>query len=444
MDSADLSALLAQLVRQYRIPGAQLAVRFDGRTITAEAGEESAGMGRLVTGKSAFPLGSLTKPFTATMVMMLVDDGDVELDVPIAKYLPELGTAMTGGVTLRQVLSHTSGLVANVEETASGTTRRRWVENHAENAVAHPPGAGFSYSNVGYLLLGHLVEVITGMTWRQAMEAILLRPLGIAPAFVLGRPDRLIVDGHVVRPNAPAVPIAEQTVTHLEEPVAALAGSAADLVAFAVSHLSTPRGVAVLAGETAEEMREDQLTGMAAGAFGLADGWGLGWSLYRRAGLEWFGHDGTGDGAWSHLRVEPESGTVVALVTNAGNGQVLWDAVVEWLRSTGLDVANYSMVELTDPGPPIPGPPECAGNYANGAWTYTVEAEAGHLYLSLDSEPRAKVICFQDLRFTTVPGSGATPLVGRFLRDPETANVNLLQITGRLARRTGTWTPARE
>lgn len=443
MDSASLSTLLAQLVRQCQVPGAQLAVRWHGETFTAEAGEETAGTGRLVTGESAFPLGSLTKPFTATVALMLVDDGDVELDVPIAKYLPEVGsdTMGAGVVTVRQILSHTGGLTANVEETAAGTTRARWVANHAEKAVTHPPGTVFSYSNVGYLLIGHLIEEITGMTWQQAVEAILLHPLGITPAFVLDSPGRPLVNGHAVRPNAAVVPIPEQTVTALEEPVAALAASAADLVAFAVSHLPALRRITMLAKETAEEMRHDQLAGMTAGSFGLADSWGVGWSLYRRGGLEWFGHDGTGDGAWSHLRVEPASGTVVALVTNGSNGHILWTAVVERLRSTGLDVADYTMMTLTDPGPPTAAQPDCTGHYANGSYTYAVDADGAELYLALDSEPRARLVFFQGLRFTTEPDPGSTPLVGRFLRDPSTGRVDLLQISGRLARRTGTWAP---
>ncbi|MEU7861009.1 serine hydrolase domain-containing protein [Nonomuraea sp. NPDC049141] len=437
MDSETLSVLLARLVRRHRIPGAQLAVRWRGQTITAEAGEESVGTGRPVTSRSAFPMGSLTKPFTATLAMMLVADGDVELDVPLATYLPELGFG-PGQVTLRQLLSHTGGLVATVDETASGMTRRRWVDSRA--AMAHPPGFAFSYSNAGYLLAAHLVEVITGMSWRQAVESFLLRPLGIAPLFVVDPPPRSgtppVADGHAVRPHAPALPIREQSVSPLEEPVAGLAASAADLVAFAGLHLPACPEPALLDDATTEEMRRDRLDDVAVGSFGLADGWGPGWSLYRRAGREWFGHDGTGDGAWCHLRAEPVSGTVVALMTNGSTGVSLWEALVGELRSMGLDVGDYRLSALLDPGPPAPGPAECAGHYANGSWTCVVEASGGELYLSVGSEPGWKLSCFQDLRFTTAGADrGAMPYIGRFLRDPATGRVDLLQITGRLVRR---------
>jgi CubicO group peptidase (beta-lactamase class C family) len=435
LDSASLTALLADAVREHGVPGAQLAVAGESGTVTAVAGDEVAGTGRRVTGESAFPLGSLTKPFTATVAMVLVADGDVELDLPIAKYLPELGAAANGAdaVTLRQLLSHTGGLAADVDETEAATTRRRW--DAAGAAVAHPPGTAFSYSNVGYLLVGRLIEEMTGMTWRQAVESILLRPLGIAPSFVFGPTARPFVAGHVVRPDGAVIPIAAQTVTALSEPVAALAAGAADLVALAGSHLAAARGKGLLDQETAEQMRHDHLTGLAADSFGLADGWGLGWSLYRRGGREWFGHDGTGDGAWSHLRVEPVSGTVVALVTNAGNGVAVWGAVVERLRSVGLEVASYPMSAPGGDGPSVPTPAECVGRYVNGSFTYTVEADGEQTYLVPDPEPRVGLACFADLRFHTVPGPGAAPLAGRFLRDPATGRVTLLQSAGRLFRR---------
>jgi CubicO group peptidase (beta-lactamase class C family) len=431
IDSGTLTQLLDELRQEFGVPGAQLAVRRQGQTITAESGEEALGRGRQVTRDSAFPVGSLTKPFTATLAMMLVSDEDVELDAPLVDYVPEL----SADVTLRQILSHTGGLVAGVEETASGMSRRRWVEKCSQAAVAHPPGTVFAYSNVGYLLAGHLVEEITGMGWRQAVESFVLRPLGVSPVSVVEPPrslTRSLVDGHAIRPGAPALPIREQTVSELEEPVAGMALSAADLIKFVELHL----GHTLLDPQAAQLMRTDQLAGLAVGAFGLADGWGLGWSVYRNAERTWFGHDGTGDGAWSHLRFEPESGTAVALTTNAGNGVSLWEALVERLRKLGVDVANHQLSTLRNPGSPIPRSPEYAGYFTDGAWTCAVEARDGELYLSVDSEPGVPLTLFEDLSFTTAGAEqGSMPYIGRFIRSQDSGEVDLLQITGRLARR---------
>ncbi|MFC4120488.1 serine hydrolase domain-containing protein [Nonomuraea zeae] len=439
----DITARLAPLLRRHRVPGAQLAVRWRGRTFTAEAGEESSGAGRPVTGRSAFPLGSLTKPFTATLAMMLVADGDLDLDEPLAAYLPGLRPG-AGRATLRQLLSHSAGFPANVEESAAGLTRRRWAETTA--GAVHPPGSAFSYSNAGYLLVAHLIEDLTGMSWRAAVESFLLRPLGIEPLFAVGARraagGRPAADGHVVRPGGVALPIAEQSVTALEEPVAGLAGSASDLLALAALHLPGHEGPGLLDPASAAEMRRDQLSGLSAGAFGLADGWGLGWSLYATASGTWFGHDGTGDGAWCHLRVQPETGAAVALTTNGSNGAALWEALVEELRAAGLDVGHYPLGALAGAGTPLSGDAPantgCAGRYANGSWTCAVEAADGGLYLSVGSGPRWRLRCFEDLRFTTEGSdAGSMPYIGRFLRDPGSGTIELVQITGRLARRHG-------
>ncbi|RLK57990.1 CubicO group peptidase (beta-lactamase class C family) [Actinokineospora cianjurensis] len=433
MDRRTLTDLLTRLAAVHSVPGAQLAVRWRGEVITAEIGVETSGTSRVVTAGSAFPVGSLTKPFTATAAMMLVADGDLELDEPIGEYLREVRGTATGQVTLRGLLSHTAGLAANVDELPTGTTRRRWAGTRAGHAVAHQPGTAFSYANTGYLLAGLLVEEVTGMGWREAVQSMVLRPLDIKPSFVLGPVARGPITGHAVLRDGTVVPVAAQTVTALEEPVAALAASATDLVRFAEAHLPSHPGPGLLDPGRAKDMRRDVTAGLAAGPFGLADGWGAGWSLYRSSGPEWFGHDGTGDGAWSHLRVEPDSGTVVALLTNANTGVDVWEALVAEL---GIEIGHHSMSHLVDPGDPVAGPTDAVGRYTNGSESYTVTADAGRLHLAADAEPSAELTCYDSDQFTTTARTGALPLLGRFLRHPGTGEIHSLQVTGRLARRT--------
>src|SRR5579875_2370381 len=103
------TSALATLVRKHRVPGVQLAIHHDGATAAAEVGELEARTGRHVTRDAVFPIGSITKCFTATVAMMLVADGDVDPDAPVGDYVPELGDLGTV-LSLRHLLSHTSGL----------------------------------------------------------------------------------------------------------------------------------------------------------------------------------------------------------------------------------------------------------------------------------------------------------------------------------------------
>ncbi|MGW7416958.1 amino acid adenylation domain-containing protein [Streptomyces sp. NPDC054863] len=431
-----LAARLAELARAHRVPGAQLAVRHQGRLIVVETGERVAGTGLPVTADTAFPLASLTKPVTALLVQLLAADGRLDLDAPIGAYLPELSAAgPVGRVTPRQALSHTGGLIAAIDERVPSADRRAWVERHCdESAVTHPPGTAFSYSDVGYVLAGRLVEVLTGTDWRTAVESMLLRPLGITAAYHAQPGERPMAQGHVVQGRV--LPVPEQSFSPLDEPAVALAASAADLVRLAGVHDRTASGV--LDRTAADAMLHDRTDGIAVGPFGLADGWGLGWSVYRGVDGDWNGHDGSGDGTWSHLRFDPASGTAVALTANANTGPGLWEDLLAVLGGAGLAVANHSTRALSEPGAPVAGPPECAGRYANGDWDCVVESRPEGLTLSLGSGPRSALTCYADLRFTT-EGCGL-PGTGRFVRDPDTGRVELLQLAGRLLRRTGATT----
>ncbi|MFE7133342.1 amino acid adenylation domain-containing protein [Streptomyces sp. NPDC057638] len=431
---AFLADRLTELARAHRVPGAQLAVRHAGQLIAVETGERVAGTGLPVTADTAFPIASLTKPVTALLVQSLAADGRLDLDAPIGAYLPELSAASpVGRVTTRQLLGHTGGLVAAVDERIPSADRRAWVERHCDaTAVTHPPDTAFSYSDVGYVLAGRLAEVVTGTDWHTAVAAAVLSPLGITASSTTRPGGRPVAQGHVVQGRP--LPVPQQSFSPLDEPAVALEASASDLVRLAAVHGQGVPGV--LDPVAAEAMLVDRTAGLAIGPFGLADGWGLGWSVFRGARGDGYGHDGSGDGTWSHLRFDPATGTAVALTTNAGGGLGLWEELLAELRAAGLDVASHPMRALTDPGAPIAAPDECAGHYANGDWECVVAARPEGLTLSVGSGPRSTLTCFADLRFTT-SGGGGVPATGRFVRDPDTGRVGLLQLAGRLLRRTG-------
>ena len=380
-----LTDLLDELAPRHRVPGAQLAVRRDGVTTTAVTGP--------VEPDSAFPLGSLTKPFTAALALALVADGDLDLD--------ESPWGRHPGVTLRRLLSHTAGFESNVDDTAS--SRRKWVSHRLTAPTEFPPGTVFSYSNVGYVLVGHLVEDVLRTGWSEALRSIVLAPLGITPGFVIGpRGPRPVVSGHVVTADR-VVPAAEQVMPEVEAPNGALALSATDLVTFAGG----------------SEMCQDQLAGIAIGPYGMADGWGLGWARYG----SWFGHDGTGDGTSCHLRFDPATGTAVALTTNGSTGAALWHDIV-----AALELPFAATENPTEE----PGPADAVGRYANGEMEFVVTDADGRLWLDAGDRP-VPLTCRAGLRFT-VP-LGPVPLGGRFLRGDN--GIELVQVTGRLARRSG-------
>jgi CubicO group peptidase (beta-lactamase class C family) len=454
-----IQSQLAALARRHRVPGAQLAVHEGGRTAAVETGELEFGSRRRVTRSSAFALGSITKAFTATLAMVLVADGDLDLDAPVADHLPELAD-LGDGLTLRHLLSHTGGLASGPDaDGVRASTARRYLSDHCgRTAVLVPPGTAFSYSNLGYVIVGSLVETVTGMSWWEATESILLRPLGITPTF-LGGPSpaagppaagslaasgsagaagsigvrgarRPTATGHSVNNVTGRTRPVRPVMAPAEAATGGLAASAVDLVSLGLLHLGAGEPD-VLGRRHAESMRRP-----VAGAepFGLADGWGLGLARFHHGGVDWVGHDGNVDGTCSYLRVDPAGGRVVAFTANANTGAAMWADVVAELDRAGFPLGPAgATVPL---GPPVTPEPECVGTFVNGDVEFTVaRREGGRLQLAVDGESGGLTL-HAGLTFSLRdPRSGRPVPGGRFLRDPATGRLYAIQVNGRLARR---------
>jgi len=440
VDPDRLSETLSTLAQKHQVPGAQLAIHHGGTTLAMEVGELEYGTGRLVDRDAAFPIGSISKSFTAAVAMILVADGELELNTPLGAYLPELGNGtddLGAQLTLRQLLSHTSGLSDGPDsmKIATFSLRRYVLENCRPSDLILPPGTNFSYSNSGYVLAGHLIEVITGMTWWEAMESILLRPLGIEPAFLV-TPDprplrRSIATGHSVNASVGRTRPVEQSLALAEAPNSGLAVSAVDLVTFGLIQLGS-RVSTLLPSAYSEQMRQAVPS---AEPFGLADGWGLGLAVFSKGNTVWVGHDGNADGTACYVRVEPVNGYIVAFTCNANIGLKMWQELVGELGKAGLPIGNYSIIEAL--GPPTAPPPGCVGSYLNGDDEFFSVTAQENGDLSWGGEGEALPLVFHEGLIFSVEDrtSGQWTPAGRFLRDPITGDLDLVQMNGRVARR---------
>lgn len=418
-----LSDLLEGAARANQVPGAQLAVFENGETRAYTFGETEHRVGEQLTAADKVPIGSITKTFTAALAMVLVSDGDLDLDDPVAEYLPELRRLSSGsptGLTTRHLLSHTGGLTAECPGLPAGRSGwSRWVRG------VQAPGAGFSYSNLGYALVGRLVEAVTGVPWAEAVRDILLKPLGITPAFVVGDTAEPFVPGHAVNRATRRVRPVAQALEPVEAPAGALALSATDLVTFARLLLRPTLGGTADGLVAPAELAEMCRPVAHAEPFGLADGWGLGLALF---GAGWVGHDGTADGTSCYLRVNPVTGTAVALTTNASSGTGTWQHL-----AAELDAGDYTTPART--AHRLPPPRGCAGTYHNGDIEYLVLVEGEVVRLVVDDEPAARLVPHEGLIFSVIDlNTGETARPGRFLRNSG-GEIDRIQVGGRVARR---------
>ena len=193
VDAADSWLSLEDFAEEIRektgVPGLSIGVLFEGEILNAGFGIGNMERGTPVWGESLFQVGSISKTFTATLVMGAVADGLLELDAPVRAYLPDFRVAdeeVSAAVTLRHLLTHSGGWDGDVFlETGDGREAiREFIPRLADREQLFPPGAYFSYNNSGFAVLGAILEVVCGDSYEALVRKGIFEPFGMERAFL--------------------------------------------------------------------------------------------------------------------------------------------------------------------------------------------------------------------------------------------------------------------
>ncbi|SNY37727.1 Dipeptidyl aminopeptidase/acylaminoacyl peptidase [Paractinoplanes atraurantiacus] len=343
------------LAARHGLPGAVLGISRGEEQIEVAYGVVNADTGVETTTDSVFQIGSISKVWTATLVQQLADEGKLELDAPIVDVLPELALAdpgVTAKLTMRHLLTHTSGIDGDVfTDTGRGDDcLEKYVTGLRDVAQNHPLGATWSYCNSGFSLAGRVVEKLTGGTWDQAVQERIIKPLGLRRTGTL--PEEALLHraaaGHVPGPKVAPV----WTLPRALGPAGLITSTAADLLAFARLHLAgglAPDGTRLISEAGAAAMAAEQVE--LPEKHTLGDSWGLGWIRFGWDGHRLIGHDGNTIGQSAFLRLLPEQGLAVTLLTNGEGARDLYQDLFSEILA---EVAGVAMPEpLTPPEPPV-------------------------------------------------------------------------------------------
>lgn len=327
------------------MPGAVLGVALGKNTLVVSAGLANLESRVAMTPETVFHIGSTGKSWTASTAMTFVDDGLLDLDVPVRRYLPEFAVAdpeVSATVTCRHLLSHSSGIDGDhIADFGRGEgALRRYVESCASLKQLHPLGETMSYCNTGYPIVARVLETLTGKVWDDLLKERLIGPLGLKRTSTL--PEDAIVHRRAVGHLAPAgepLAVAQSVFPRAAGPMGLTNCTAADLLTFARLHLDggcTPDGSSLLTRESTLAMREPQI---AVPDKFHCDAWGLGWMLFDWDGRVGFGHDGDVPGMSAFFRVIPDAGMAVCLLTNGGDAAAVIREVVGPLLAEHAGVA---------------------------------------------------------------------------------------------------------
>lgn len=240
---------LTESMRKHRVPGAALGILADGREEHAAFGVTSVNTQAPAGPETLFQIGSLTKTYTATVIWHLIERGALALDAPVRTYLPDLrlhDDETAARVTVGNLLDHTGGWYGD-DTTYTGEDDdaiARFVDERLPQLPQmFPLGRFFSYNNAAFILLGRLIEVVTGTDYNTAMHDLLFAPLDLTDT-ILDRQQvlaRQYADGHYAGPINGVDGLAVQSplfVPRCVDPAGGIWSTTRDVMRYARLHLS--------------------------------------------------------------------------------------------------------------------------------------------------------------------------------------------------------------
>ncbi len=353
LDTAQLDAFVKEMMSAYDIPGVGLAVVEDGEISYVRGyGVRDVTTGAPVTPNTQFAIGSTTKSFTALGIMLLVEEGRVDLDAPVTTYLPEFKLAdpdATRTATVRHLLSHTTGLVRTDASTFdTSVTAADIIEAAATTPLVGEPGEVFVYSNVNTIIAGEIIERITGESWEDFTRERVLEPLGMATATL--SIAELKQQRDVALPHVLDVLNGLQTTDFLalgaDAPAGAINASATEMARYV--HFQVGDGAPLLSQASLGEMHEGQIAApdfnvpgmitaqaraVAARPEDVPDSlvtdqkYGFYWGVERFLGEKLVQHGGNTNGLTANATLLPEHRAGVVVLANAGGANTFMEVV---------------------------------------------------------------------------------------------------------------------
>lgn len=349
----DLQPSLEEMTREslarWTVPGAAIGILQDGETTYSSFGVTSLETQQPVTPETVFRVASISKPFTATLAMTLVNDGLLDLDRTIAEYLP--GIALSDAepdrqarITMRHLLSHTAGLDCEIDADLAtvGAGDDASAQAIAMYGGLHQwgePGEIMSYGNTGFWLAGHVIATLLHTAFEDAMRERVFRPLGLERSLftaeeaivypvALGHQPKSLTDGTHELIRSYAYPRART-------PSGGVISTVVDLLRFADWHIGGSEKSLGISDEVRLEMKEPYIR------LRQADGesWGIGWDIRQASdGTRIIGHGGSFGGFQTQLTIVPSRKFAFVILTNSARGGMANAEIERAVLSDRLDL----------------------------------------------------------------------------------------------------------
>lgn len=378
-----LTDQVAALMHELKIPGVAVGVLHDGAGTTAGRGVTSIENPLEVNDTTLFQIGSISKTFTATLAMRLVEQGKLDLDAPVRTYLPDLklqDDAAAARVSLRHLFTHRGGWEGDhfADFGFGDDALARYVASLAELPQVLPFDRTFSYNNAGFCLAGRIIEVVSGQTFEGALADLVLNPLGMTNTFIFPTDviTRRFAVGHLVKDDQPTV-LRQWYIGRQTGAAGGIVSSASDLLRYARFQLGdgiAPDGTRLLAAATLARMQTPLAEWSNESSVGIA------WNLREIGGERIVSHGGATNGQLAQLSIVPGRAFALVVLTNGDRGgrlnaQIERYALASYLglvepEVTALDLSTAELAPY-------------AGRYARAMAEYVLAPREGGLTLEI-------------------------------------------------------------
>jgi CubicO group peptidase (beta-lactamase class C family) len=427
-------------MKRLQVPGVAIGIWHKGKELAEGFGITSVEHPLSVTPDTLFQTGSISKTFTGTLMMQLVEQGKVDLDAPVRKYIRDFklnDKEVARNVTVRQLLTHMGGWVGDYfNDFGNGDDALdKMVKDIARLPQVHPLGKIWSYNNTGFNVASRIIELVTKKPYEQAAQEMLLDPIGLKMSFFYPS-DLLITHRFVVghQKLKGKVQVARPwAIGRAGNGVGGVVSTVRDLLKYARFHMSNGKKN-VISGKSLRAMGVPQAD---AGPRGLM---GITWFIRKVDHLTLYAHGGATNGQHAYFFFIPAEEFALAILTNSDDGGIL-----------NTEITNYSLELYFNAKSELPKPiqkpsselKEYAGRYEIGTECFDLKVKGKHLvyhHIPLGGFPRPDTPpgpAMRPMRFSFYEKDKVIGLdepykdtLGDFIRD-ETGSLQFFRIGGR-------------
>lgn len=318
-----IGKFIVKEMKRLQVPGVAIGIYHKGEELAAGFGITNIEHPLPVTVDTLFQTGSISKTFTGTLMMMLVEQGRVDLDAPVRKYIKDFKVQdqeVSKKVTVRHLLTHMGGWVGDYfNDFGNGDDAlEKMIKDIAKMPQIQPMGTIWSYNNTGFNVASRIIEIVTKKPLEQAMQEMLLTPLGLDMTFFYPSDilftHRFVVGHQVVKGKVKVT--RPWAIGRAGNGVGGVVSTVRDLLKYARFHMSKGKKN-VLKGKSIKAMRVPQADAGARGMMGIT------WFIRKVGDITAYAHGGATHGQQAYFFFIPDQDFACAILTNSDDGGII-------------------------------------------------------------------------------------------------------------------------